>query len=118
MSQPTRLSFTREIINGLFPWIGRIGLSASKALQVRSPVGRIELEGGGPAVVRVGDFVIRLSFYPGVPNSVAPSVWFSASTAAPYTWAPLATCAVTGPLTTDGGTPINCAVGSTKVTCG
>lgn len=85
--------------------------------------------GGIPVEVRIGlvaadtprgaarkdDQCTRLAFFPGVPGTVAPSLWYSDSTANPYTWAQVAATIVTGPLTTDAGTPVKIDTASAAV---
>lgn len=45
----------RSIILELFPWMARFGLTAGKDLAIKSASGKVEVEGPGPAVHRVGD---------------------------------------------------------------
>ena len=113
----------RRMLVQLFPWLPDLVLVAGakgKGLAVRAAGGILHLAGGpsDPAVARVGDFTVRLAFYPGVPGSVAPSLWASASPSSPYAWALVATTTGTGPLTTDAGTAVSIRTGSGKVTCG
>jgi hypothetical protein len=112
-SPPAPVSF-REIVLGLFPWLARFGLDAvSKRLQVRSAGDGIDIEGGGPAVGRVGDLVVRLGLNAGVPS-------YSTSTSAPYTWLPIPSGSGPGGalLPTDAGVELTITTGSGKVTCG
>lgn len=101
-----------EIVTGLFPWLARIGLGASGALEVRAASGRVELEGGGPAVSRVGDFIVRLA-----QDSLTGVLYVSTDDTAPRTWAPVASV-VGVPLAATAGTRLAITTGSEKVTCG
>lgn len=69
----------------------------------------------GHASARVGDLAARLAVFPGVPMVSPASVWVSESTGSPYAWSQIATCAITGPLTGDAGTPVTIAAGSAIV---
>jgi hypothetical protein len=114
-SSPSPLRHIRSTVIALFPWLARCGLSPTKALQLRSAVGRTELEGGGPAVGRVGDLVVRLA------HDAAGLLYVSTDDVAPYSWAPIAagtTPATLAPNGTDAGTRCAIVVGSSKVLCG
>ena len=108
----------------LFPWLSSVGVDlASGALSVKSAAGRTALEGGGPGVGRVGDSTDGggYEFYPGIPGTTPPSLWYTANQApGPYTWTQVVTCPITGPLSTDGGTRVAGVIktGSKKVTSG
>ena len=68
------LSRWRRICLKVLPWLARLGIDpATGNLYVRAADGRIDLAGGGPAVLRVPD-VARLVFDPGIPGSVAPGL--------------------------------------------
>jgi hypothetical protein len=98
--------------------MARFGLAPSGALSIRSAVARIEIEGGGPQVLRVGD-VAWLILDPGIPLTTPPVLYYSRTSArGPFT----ALALVTVP-----GFPPNPLVdvatqlapsGSSKVTCG
>lgn len=108
----------KVIILKIFPWLARIGLAQSGALAIKSAAGRTELEGGGAAVLRVGD-VAWLILDPGIPTTTPPVLYYSTvSKNGPFL--PIA-------LVTVPGAPPNPAVdvatqiagtGSKKVTCG
>jgi hypothetical protein len=112
MTAPALLTSQRKIFTKLFPWLARFGLAPSGALAIRSAAGRVELEGGGPGVARVGDLVVRLYL-----DSASGILYASASPAAPYTWTPVAS-GILPPTPTDAGTSIRVTTGSAKVTCG
>lgn len=112
MSAPTPRESIAEIIRRRFPWLARVGIGASGALEVRAASGRIELEGGGAAVGRVGDLVVRL-----VQDSLTGVLYVSTDDAAPRTWAPVASV-VGVPLASTAGTRVAIFAGSKKVTCG
>lgn len=104
---PARASL-RRIILDTWPWLARVGVVASGALGIRSAAGRTELEGGGAAVLRVGDGG-RLAFDPTV-----PTLYYSSSPTALY----VAVAVTTGPpAPTFPGTPV-APTGSSRVTCG
>lgn len=111
---PSAHRWIRSVVLALFPWMGRVGLAASKALRIASAVGRTELEGGGPAVGRVGDLVVRLC------RDSMGGLHVSTDDAPPYTWTPVASAAIPAspPAPTDAGTRIALVQGSKKVTCG
>jgi hypothetical protein len=70
MSAIPELSALKEILYGLLPWAARIRVRPQNeggALEVKSAAGRTEIEGGGPAALRVGDGG-RLAFDPTVPT--------------------------------------------------
>lgn len=114
----------RTIVQGLFPWLAYVRLGTAKGLSFRTADEKLHLEGdaGDPAAARVGDAADGggLAFFPGVPGVTAPSLWYTSDRAEPYTWAPVATCLITGPLATDAGTRIAAVItsGSSKVTVG
>lgn len=122
MSDITPLERWKRIVLKAFPWLARIRLAPSGALQIKSAAGRIELEGGGPQVLRVGD-VGRLVFDPGVPMTTAPGLYYSPDASSAFT-----PVAMVPPGSTMGGTtpslPGNtpsttlAPKGSKKVTCG
>ena len=112
---PDLLSHFAEIVTGKFPWLARCGLAVSGALQLRSAAGRTEIEGGGPAVGRVGDLVIRLA------HDAAGQLYASTDEDAPRTWTPVAagsTPVTLVPLSADAGTRLAITTGSKAVTCG
>jgi hypothetical protein len=118
MADLTSLERWRRIILKLFPWLARIGVAPSGALQIKSAAARIEIEGGGPQVLRVGD-VAWLILDPGIPTTTPPALYYSTtSSKGPFT--AIATVAIPGsppdPLT-DVATQI-APTGSDKVTCG
>lgn len=110
MSAPALLKSQRKIITKLFPWLARIGTNlATGALGIRSAAGRTEIEGGGPAVARVGDLVMRLCTSAGtvyVCFDEGGLVW----TALPNIPAP--------PGPGYSGLRVGISAGSGKVTCG
>lgn len=117
------LQHWRRIVIKCFPWLARIGVAPSGALQIKSAVGRIEIEGGGPAVLRVGD-VRRLVFDPGEPLlGIAPALYYADADGGPFL-----PVAVVAPGSTVGGTvpppplvtPSTALApsGSSKVACG
>lgn len=120
LTAPPAKASIRTVILTLFPWLARVGLSPTKALQVRSAVGRLELEGGGPAAARVGD-VAGYEYHHVVVtggNVTAVAIWRSAQNGAASSWLPVAQ----GPLPPVNGvtmgTPIAITTGSTKVQIG
>lgn len=126
MADLSPLEQWRVIVLKLFPWIARVGIAPSGALGIKSAVGRIELEGGGPAVARVGDAIEGgwLLFDPGIPTTTPPNLYYS-STSAQGPFAPVAQVLVPGTpppagLYPPGGTHIigDITSGSAKVTCG
>jgi hypothetical protein len=96
-----------------------VSLAPAGGLSVRTAAERLHLEGdaGDPPVARVGDLVCRIAIFPGAPPATPAAAWISTSAEAPYTWSPVATCLVTGPLSSDGGTEIRVTTGSDVVTC-
>lgn len=112
MSAQSLLASQRKIVARQFSWLDRIGLAASGALGIRSAAGRIEIEGGGPAVARVGDLVVRLYW-----DSLASMLYVSTSSAAPYSWSPVAS-GIIPPTPADAGTKAAIVEGSARVTCG
>jgi len=48
-------SAVRRVVIEAFPWLERIGLTASGDLEIKSATSKIELAGGDQAVHRVGD---------------------------------------------------------------
>lgn len=114
----------RSVIQSLFPWLKLVRLGTAKGLSFRTASDKLHLEGdvGDPAAARVGDAADGggLAFYPGVPGTTPPSLWYTPDRAAPYTWTQVATTLITGPLTTDAGTRIAAVIttGSGKVTIG
>ena len=121
MSDATPLQRWRTITLKLFPWLARIGLAPSGALQIKSAAGRTEIEGGGPAALRVGDGGWLL-FDPGIPATTPPVLYYSTLSAfGPFS--PVVVVAVPGtppPLgmaLPPGGTQI-APSGSSKVTVG
>lgn len=105
----------RSVVEGLFPWVKRIGVTASGALGIRSAASRTELEGGGRPASGKGHFCVRLAFFPGVPGTTPPSLWFSNSPTRPYAWTAVAATIITGPIDTAAGTPVTINEGSAKV---
>lgn len=122
MSAPPPLSLWRDIIVGLFPWLEGVGLVAGGGLAILAEASkRLHLQGGAgdPAAARNGDEATRIAFYPGIPGSTPPSLWYSyQSGGGPYTWRQVAPTIATGPIPTDPGTPIKITGGSTRVTIG
>lgn len=113
---PATLSLWAEILLLIHPWLSRLGIGASGALEIKSAASRIELEGGGRPASGVGHFVTRLAFFPGVPASSPALIWYSLTPdPGPYTWVPLFVCGPTGPLATDPGSVVTISEGSTKV---
>lgn len=116
---PTGRTSLRGIILSLFPFLEGFSLSGSSPLALKSMTGRIDVQGpNGLPAARQSDLCVRLAFYPGIPSSVPPSLWYSESTSAPYSWIPVAVTIVTGPISSAPGTAITIASGSSKVTIG
>ena len=109
---PAILSWWREVVVGLFPFLARFRTRPAiegGALEIKSAAGRVELEGGVLSVLRVGDGG-RLVFDPGIPGTTPPGLYYSPNGTALY--APVATVT---PGSTVGGT-VPTLLGSTPGT--
>lgn len=115
MSDTHVLQRWRVIVLKLFPWMARFVLSPSGALAIKSAAARIELEGGGPAVGRVGDSCGYL--YAQTLSGVLVAVYYSATAPPAALWAPVV-MSTAPPTALTAGTPIAIQTGSSKVTCG
>jgi hypothetical protein len=118
MADLTALQRWRRLIIKALPWLARIGLVPSGALAIKSAAGKIEIEGGGPALLRVGD-VAWLILDPGIPTTTPPKLYYSTtSPSGPFSAIALVTVpgAPPNPLV-DMATQI-APDGSKKVTCG
>jgi len=117
MAEPTELSYIADVIKGLFPWLARIGftpgtggklsiraaaegivIDALEAIAIGASAKAVQLAGGGPAALRVGD-VRGLVFDPGVPSTTAPALYYTADGGLTFV-----VVAMVGPGTTVGGT--------------
>lgn len=89
------------------------------ARETRPVVVGIAPSAPGHAAARNGDEATRVAFYPGVPGTTPPSLWYSyQSGTGPFTWAPAALTIITGPVPTDPGTPLKITGGSDMVKVG
>lgn len=115
----------RRICLKALPWLARFGLDpATGNLFVRAADTRIDLAGGGPAVLRASDTGGRLVFDPGVPGVAVPAIYYQAPGSSVFVSVVVvpagSTAGGTVP-TLPGTTPattVNLGPGSTKVTCG
>jgi hypothetical protein len=113
----------RAIVQKLFPWLKGLRIVTGGGLSFRTAGGLLHLQGepGDPAAARKGDAVDGggFAFYPGVPGTTPPSLWYTSDQSEPYTWSQVSVCLITGPLTTDAGTRVAGVIttGSEKVTC-
>lgn len=105
----------RRIVIKAFPWLARIGLAPSGALQIKSAAGRVEIEGAGPAAARVGDSVGYL--YVQTSGGTPLAIYYSPTPPPAGAWVPIVT-APFPPTPTTNGTPIAIVTGSGKVKVG
>ncbi len=116
MSDSNRLDRVRTVVEALFPWLVRCGpTEGTGRLKIKSDGAGVDIEGGGPAVARVGDLVVRLSY-----DGAGGALYYSTSTAAPYVWLPVPSGSVPGvfpPDPTDPGVAVTITTGSARVTC-
>ena len=136
MPSPPELSSFADVLRGMFPWIADVSIE-NGVLTIRSATGRIDLAAdrqpaqAGPAAARVGDFVLRLRFYPGSPGTAPsgggplvgtepPALWASFDITEPYMWTQVSVWSSPGapPSTGNSGTPVVISQGSTRVTIG
>lgn len=121
-AMPTIQRSWRAMVLKAFPWLAFLGIDASGDLAIRSATTKVHLAGdkSDPAAARVGDAGDGggIAFYPGVPGTTPPSLWYTSNRAAPYTWSKVTECPITGPLSTDAGTRVATIIttGSEKVT--
>ena len=109
-----------EMILTRFPWMARFGLTAKGDLEIKSATSKIDIAGGDAAIGRVGDGCTRLAFYPGIPASAPPVLYYSNSASPPYAWSVVALplAAPLPPTPTDPGTLLQIVSGSSKVRSG
>lgn len=110
---PPALSSWRSICLTIFPWMAWFGVSASKALKIKSAVGRTELEGGGSPALAARDTGGKLAW-----NAVDSQVYYLAPGAVAYVPVAVYSFAIGPPPLAFPGTVVALGPGSGKVSIG